>query len=175
MKVKSGSPVGLASVGDAVPPHPLRRLSHGDDDLPPWHHRPHKRARSLDDVPSLDEGDAIRRRSLWSARRSRISRVTPSAVVQVWYLQAMAAWTSTNSYNMSRTTLLLTVVDAGSCCTATTKDELGCQSPHPSDACLDATAVGLAEGLINREDLLRTRPVSRPSHIPVSSEDDFDG
>ena len=63
MAVKSGSPVGLASVRDAVPPHPLRRLSHGDDDLPPWHHRPHKRARSIDDVPSLDEGDAYRRRS----------------------------------------------------------------------------------------------------------------
>ena len=30
----------------------------------PWHHRPHKRARSLGDFPSLDEGDAFRRRSL---------------------------------------------------------------------------------------------------------------
>ena len=60
---------------------------------------------------------------------------------------------------MSRTTPLLTVVVADSCCTAITRDELGCQSPHPSDACLDATAVGLAvgltEGLINHKDLLR--------------------
>ena len=124
----------------------------------------------------------------WSARRSRTSRVTPSAVPQVWYLQEMEAWTSTksgssgagawvfrahSSCNMSRTTPLLTVVVADSCCAATTKDELGCQSPHTLDACLDATAVGLAEGLIDHEDLLRTG-LCHCRAISVSSEDDFD-
>ena len=47
MAVKSGCPVGPAPAREA-----------------PWHHRPHKRARSLNDFPSLDEGDAFRRRSL---------------------------------------------------------------------------------------------------------------
>ena len=59
MAVKSGSLVGLASVRDAVPQHPLRR-----HDLPPWLHRPQKRARPTDDFPSLEEGDAFHRRSL---------------------------------------------------------------------------------------------------------------
>ena len=51
MAVKSGSAVGPAPVREA-----------------PWHHRHHKRARSQDDFPSLDEGDALHRRSLLASK-----------------------------------------------------------------------------------------------------------
>ena len=75
MAAKSGSPVGPASVRDAVPQRPLRRLSRGgcgsvragrgsSDVLPPWLRRPQKRARPVDDFPSLDDGDALRRHSV---------------------------------------------------------------------------------------------------------------
>ena len=171
LAVKNGLAIGHAPVHEA-----------------PWHHRPGKRARSQDAFPSVAEGDALRRRSLMVSKSitsfARYSERRPAGVVlagdgsldvdQVW-----VCWGRRCGF--SRTQLLQHIADHAISDSGRRRFLL--HRDHDGRTWVTVAAPlrrmprRHRRGSHRRSPPLHcsavARPVSRQSHISVSSEDDF--
>ena len=157
MAVKSGLAIGHAPVHDA-----------------PWHHRPGKRARSQDAFPSVAEGDALRRRSLMVSKSitsfarypdRRPAGVVPAGDGSLDVDQLWVCWGRRCGF--SRTQLLQHIADHAISDSGRRRFLL--HSDH--DGRTWVTVAAPLRRMPRRH--RRARPMSRPSHISVSSEDDF--
>ena len=185
----SGS-AGLLSSGHAQVRHGDCGRTSGAAPAPdaPWHHRPGKRARSLDAFPTIAENDALRRRSLMVSKSitsfARFPERRPAGVVpagdgsldvdQLWVCWGLRC-------GFSRTQLLQHIADHAISDSGRRRFLL--HSDHDGRTWVTVAAPLRRMPRRHRRGAHRRsppprgsavdKPVSRPSHISVSSEDDF--
>ena len=180
---------GILSSGHAQVRHGYCGRTGGAAPAPdaPWHHRPGKRARSLDAFPTIAENDALRRRSLMVSKsitsfarypERRPAGVVPAGDGSLDVDQLWVCWGRRCGF--SRTQLLQHIADHAISDNGRRRVLL-----HSDDGRTWVTVAAPLRrmprrhrrGAHRRSPQQRgsavDKPVSRPSHISVSSEDDF--
>ena len=154
----------------------------------PWHHRPGKRARSLDAFPTIAENDALRRRSLMVSKsitsfarypERRPAGVVPAGDGSLDVDQLWVCWGRRCGF--SRTQLLQHIADHAISDKGRRRFLL--HSDHDGRTWVTVAAPLRRMPRRHRRGTRRRsppqrgsavdKPVFRPSHFSVSSEDDF--